>query len=153
MLNNEASIVKAFGSVSESTGGGEWCLLDYDGNSNIVQVAQRGGEVVLAALLQRLHSGHVQYGFFSLLAAAASEHQQQAQRKIVMIHWVGNKSRLDPKSRPRKTQLGFGRRQLGPGRLHLCFGMPQLGPGRPQLGPERPQLGPERPQLGRKKPY
>src|SRR6185437_10810340 len=92
LLNNQTEIVDAFRSVAEpsqpSSESGAWCLLDYDGQSNIVRVAQRSPDGGLPALVEQFHSGHVQYGFFSAVAEAASEHQHQQQRKVIMIHWV-----------------------------------------------------------------
>ncbi|KAI1728628.1 variant SH3 domain-containing protein [Ditylenchus destructor] len=83
LLNHEKELRNAFNAVSNSTNGDQWCIFEYDGNSNIIRLGSSGESGGLAELVSNLNSGKIQYGFATTTAA------NFVQRKVVLIHWQG----------------------------------------------------------------
>lgn len=82
LLNNETELLKAFNSVSNSTTGEQWCIFEYDGNSNIIRLGSSGEMGGLSELVSNLNSSKIQYGFTTISATSG-------QRKVILIHWQG----------------------------------------------------------------
>uniref|UniRef100_A0A915DII8 Drebrin-like protein n=1 Tax=Ditylenchus dipsaci TaxID=166011 RepID=A0A915DII8_9BILA len=83
LLNHEKDLKNAFNTVSNSATGEQWCIFEYDGNSNIVKLGSTGESGGLEGLIEELNSGKIQYGFATTTAG------NSAQRKIILIHWQG----------------------------------------------------------------
>uniref|UniRef100_A0A0N5BHT5 Drebrin-like protein n=1 Tax=Strongyloides papillosus TaxID=174720 RepID=A0A0N5BHT5_STREA len=73
---------ETFDGIANSPIGDEWMLLDYEGQSNIIKLSDRGCDG-LEELGSNFNSGHVQYGIISIKSSATK------QPKVVMIHWQG----------------------------------------------------------------
>ncbi|VDN52077.1 unnamed protein product [Dracunculus medinensis] len=81
LCNHEKDIKSAYQTVIRCPE--NWLILDYEGNSNVLKVAD-GGDGGLEELVNNFTIGKLQYGIISMRINAASP-----QSKIIMIQWSG----------------------------------------------------------------